>query len=101
MGFAQLGLAVPIPAIISNRASRVRGEARGLTKITRMPIHHTPPISAVKDVEEYVGQKTGFEFDNRPMSPSENMHPSFALAAPRPLKTTYLQSLSTQLLLEQ
>ncbi|KAK1978889.1 hypothetical protein LZ30DRAFT_783829 [Colletotrichum cereale] len=97
MGFAQLGLAIPVPATISDVVSHVRGEARRLTRITRVPTRHTPPVSTVKDAEEYVGQKIELEFDNRPVAPSKNMPPSLVLAAPRPLKTTYLQSLSNEL----
>ncbi|KAK2022499.1 hypothetical protein LX32DRAFT_192071 [Colletotrichum zoysiae] len=97
MRFAQLVLAFPTPAIISTMASHAWGEACSRIRTTRMPMRHTPPVSSVKDVEEYLGQKTEFEFDNRPVSPPEHMQPSFAVAAPRPLKTTYLQSLSTQL----
>ncbi|KAK2000403.1 hypothetical protein LX36DRAFT_668736 [Colletotrichum falcatum] len=96
MGFAQLGLAAPV-STISDMASHVQGEARRRVKITRVPTRHTPPVSTIKVAEEHVEQKVELEFDNRPVSPSENMPPSFILAAPQPLKTTYLQSLSTQL----
>ncbi|GKT96164.1 hypothetical protein CT0861_08061 [Colletotrichum tofieldiae] len=94
LGFAQLGLAAPVPAPISGLVSHIQGEAHRLTKITRLSFHHTPPFSTAKEVEEPEGQKIEFEFDNRPVSPSENVPPSLVLAAPRPLKTSYLQSLS-------
>ncbi|GJC82806.1 hypothetical protein ColLi_05644 [Colletotrichum liriopes] len=94
LGFAQLGLAAPVPAPISGLVSHIQGEAHRLTKITRLSFHHTPPFSTAKEVEEPEGQKIELEFDNRPVSPSENMPPSLVLAAPRPLKTSYLQSLS-------
>ncbi|KAK2032908.1 hypothetical protein LX32DRAFT_581899 [Colletotrichum zoysiae] len=96
-GFAQLGLAAPVPATISEMASHVQGEARRLATFNRIPTDHTPPVSTIKDAEEYVGHEIELEFDNRPVSPSENMAPSLVLAAPQPLKTTYLQSLSTKL----
>ncbi|OBR08682.1 hypothetical protein CH63R_07447 [Colletotrichum higginsianum IMI 349063] len=91
LGFVQLGMAIPVPATLSDLVTHVKGEARRLTKITRVSMHHTPPISTVKEPEE---QKIEFRFDNSPVSPSEDVPPSLVLAAPRPLKTTYLQSLS-------
>ncbi|KAK1590816.1 uncharacterized protein LY79DRAFT_579564 [Colletotrichum navitas] len=97
MGFSQLALAVPVPAIISDMAAHVQNEAWRLATVNRVPISHTPPVSTIKDVEEYVGHRIEFEFDNHPVSPSENLPPSLVLAAPQPLKTTYLQSLSTRL----
>ncbi|WQF90561.1 hypothetical protein CDEST_15575 [Colletotrichum destructivum] len=95
---AQLGLAVPVPATSLDIVSNVPGKTGRLARITRAPIlRHLISASTVTDAEEYVGQKIGFEFDNRPVSPSENIPPSLALVAPQPLKTTYLLSLSTQL----
>ncbi|KAK1969963.1 hypothetical protein LY78DRAFT_300673 [Colletotrichum sublineola] len=97
MGFAQLGLAFPVPATILDMSSHVQVEARRLTRTTRVPIRHTPPVSTVKNTEKYVEQTIEIKFDNRPVSPSENTSPSLVLAAPQPIKTTYLQSLSTKL----
>ncbi|KAK1975304.1 hypothetical protein LZ30DRAFT_638845 [Colletotrichum cereale] len=100
IGLAQLGLAVPVPATSLDIASHIPGETGRLARITCARILclcNTIPIFTVTDAEELVVHKIGFEFDNRPVSPSENIPPSLVLAAPQPLKTTYLLSLSTQL----
>ncbi|WQF90417.1 hypothetical protein CDEST_15431 [Colletotrichum destructivum] len=98
IGLAQLGLAVPVPATSLDAISYVPGKPGRLARVTRPPIlRHLTSVSTVTDAEEYVGQKIGFKFNNRPVSPSENIPPSLALVAPQPLKTTYLLSLSAQL----
>ncbi|KXH45720.1 hypothetical protein CNYM01_04000 [Colletotrichum nymphaeae SA-01] len=86
LGFTQFGLAAPVPSTISDMVSHVKTEARRLTRVTRVSMHRTRPISDVYDIET--------EFNNEPVTPSEDMPPSIVLAAPRPLKTSYLQSLS-------
>ncbi|OHE96490.1 hypothetical protein CORC01_08253 [Colletotrichum orchidophilum] len=86
LGITQLSLAAPVPSTISDMVSVVRTEARRLTRVSRVSLHRTRPLTAVYDSET--------EFDNEPVSPSEDMPPSVVLAAPRPLTTVYLQSLS-------
>lgn len=91
LGFVQLGLAAPVPATISDLVSHVRDEARRLTQVTRVRMHRKRPAAFFQGLES---QKVEVEFDNHPVSPSEDVPPSVVLAAPRPLKTSYLQSLS-------
>ncbi|KAK1953585.1 hypothetical protein LY78DRAFT_730850 [Colletotrichum sublineola] len=99
MSFAQMGLAVPIPATRSYETAFHLQETGLLIGITRVSIHYTQPVPTVNHAAGYVGyvEKSGSSFNNRPVSPSKNMPPILVLAAPRPLKTAYLQSLSTQL----
>ncbi|GKT42430.1 uncharacterized protein ColSpa_02611 [Colletotrichum spaethianum] len=95
LGLGQLCLAAPVPATIPDLVSHVQIEARRLTKIARVSTYSTtPPVSTVKEVRDSEQQRIEFEFNNRPVSPSEDTPPSLVLAAPRPLKTSYLQSLA-------
>ncbi|TDZ34172.1 hypothetical protein C8035_v009628 [Colletotrichum spinosum] len=93
LGFVHMGLAMPVPMTISDMVSQVQNEARRFTKITRVSMHrHQPPVSVVKESDEI--RLLEAQFDNRPVTPSEVLPPSVVLAAHRPLKTDYLQSLS-------
>ncbi|KAF9879452.1 hypothetical protein CkaCkLH20_02995 [Colletotrichum karsti] len=93
LGLAELGLAMPVPMTISDMVSHVKGEARRLTRITRVSMHRARPVAVVQDAEQ-ASRIELFEFDNHPVSPSRVLPPSVVLAAPRPLKTDYLQSLA-------
>ncbi|KAF6840137.1 hypothetical protein CMUS01_04031 [Colletotrichum musicola] len=91
LGLAQTGLAMPVPMTISDMVAHVKGEARRLTRITRVSMHRKRPVAIIQEAED---AGIEIEFDNHPISPSRVLPPSLVLAAPRPLKTDYLQSLS-------
>lgn len=91
LGLAQMGLAMPVPMTISDMVAHVKGEARRLTRITRVSMHRMKPVATIQESED---ASIETEFDNHPISPSRVLPPSLVLAAPRPLKTDYLQSLS-------
>lgn len=91
LGLAELALAMPVPMTISEMVSHVRGEARRLTRITRVSMQRVRPEAIIRLSED---SKVEVEFDNHPISPSRVLPPSIVLAVPRPLETDYLQSLA-------
>ncbi|KAL0937611.1 uncharacterized protein CTRU02_207342 [Colletotrichum truncatum] len=91
LGFAEMALAVPVPMTISDMMAHVKDEAHRLTRITRVSMHRLRPVAIIQESGD---DKVEIVFDNRPISPSKVLPPSLVLAAPRPLKTNYLQSLA-------
>ncbi|KAF5512152.1 hypothetical protein CGCA056_v012216 [Colletotrichum aenigma] len=94
LGLAKMATAMPVPMTISDMVSQIKGEARRWTHITRVSMHRMRPVAIIQEQEQSDDSKVEIVFDNRPVSPSRVIPPSLVLAAPRPLKTDYLQALS-------
>ncbi|KAF4893354.1 hypothetical protein CGCVW01_v014144 [Colletotrichum viniferum] len=94
LGLAEMATAMPVPMTISDMVSQIKGEARRWTHITRVSMHRKRPVAIIQEQEQSDDSKVEIVFDNRPVSPSSVIPPSLVLAAPRPLKTDYLQALS-------
>ncbi|KAK2780532.1 hypothetical protein CKAH01_00476 [Colletotrichum kahawae] len=94
LGLAEMATAMPVPMTISDMVSQIKGEARRWTHITRVSMHRMRPVAIVQEQEQSDDSKVEVVFDNHPVSPSRAIPPSLVLAAPRPLKTDYLQALS-------
>ncbi|KAM0333489.1 hypothetical protein ACHAQA_002152 [Verticillium albo-atrum] len=97
LGIAQLGSAAPVPqswedlVLPEGLSSRSLGpRSIPITRVSRSSTNNEQSSSRRSSLN------SGIAFDNRPLSPSGAVPASVALSAPRPLHTTFLQSLSEE-----